>query len=196
MFLVCSSCDFALPNGVRFATVNLDGKAAGLWGLANVAALQVCRNTPGPSKRPGHENGRFVVDLRFTPFRPSGRSTSGLKFVCASLRSRRGTPKAQLARQMIRFKHPCLRVGRPDALLCDLKHGRTPRRVSSRVPTLQGLMQNKADRPSPTKPNACPACTLAKPVLTSLPTGRPDSNHDQIRTRPENRRQEHPSLSP
>jgi hypothetical protein len=51
-------------------TVNLDGKAAGLWGLANVAALQVCRNTPGPSKRPGHESGRFVVDLWFSPFRP------------------------------------------------------------------------------------------------------------------------------
>ena len=54
------------------------------------------------------------------------------------------------------FKPTRSRVGRPDARLCDLKLGRTTLRVSSRVPTLQGLMQRKTKPTGPTKPQLYP----------------------------------------
>jgi hypothetical protein len=136
-------------------TVNLDGSGCGPMGCGKRSrALQVCRNTPGPSKRPGHESGRFVVDLRFSPFHPSGRSTSGLKFVCASRKSRRGTPRAQLARQMIRFKTRFAR-GETRRNFRDFKPV-APRGGSPRAPQFAGQWQTKADRSGPTKPGLHP----------------------------------------
>jgi hypothetical protein len=84
--------------------------------------------------------------------------------VRVSVLSRQGTPRAQLARQMIRFKHPS-RVGRPDAYFATLSQSHLAEGLLAR-PSLPGSGRPRPTDPVPQSqvctPNSKPGSSIGK----------------------------------
>jgi hypothetical protein len=147
----------ALPNGVRFATVNLDGMATGFVEWVNVARTAFLFEHPRPLNRAGPWSwahcGRtttLIVVLR------DKRLPGVIEGDNASSRITDGNRRAGMLLQTNPFRV----WGDPTHYFATLNTVALTLRVSSRVPNLQGLLQNKTNNTGPTKPQLHPTAPV------------------------------------